>query len=357
MEYPFNKNDNDDQYARLYSNDVVAIINELLLPRYGLGQEAYENKANVKSIKPEEARIKSNLVKAGKQLRGFARTNLFKRLESSGYSFLLSISRHILRNYLFIYAIDEELEFPVGKQEGDIINEFLYNDEDIDTDSDSDVKQFIFETQNYRSRAEKYYKTLSDTREKYEWIQSGIFNEKLKDDLEADTARLLKIMELGKKWDQAKDRQLGALYELLTKKHPREKVVIFSQYADTAYYLSSMLKKRGLAGVECATGSCENPTDLAYRFSPIANKEHLGNKEYKEIRVLVSTDVLKLSNFSFYSKYYPSQYYYCNTILRFIIISVYLFIFYRAFPMIPTPLPVCFSQRPNAFPYVMHYAV
>jgi superfamily II DNA or RNA helicase len=292
VEYSFNKDDNNDQYARLYSADVVNIINELLLPRYGLGQETYENKTNLKNIRPEEEKIKNNLAKAGKQLRGFARTNLFKRLESSGYSFLLSISRHILRNYLFIYAIDENLEFPVGKQEGDIINEILYGDEDTDADTDSGIEQFIFDTEEYRKRAKKYYLTLSNTRQKYEWIRSELFNKKLKDDLEADTARLLKIMELGKTWDQAKDRQLGALYELLTQKYPQEKVVIFSQYADTAYYLSNMLKKRGLTAVECATGSCEDPTDLAYRFSPESNKEHLGKREFKEIRVLVSTDVL-----------------------------------------------------------------
>jgi len=290
VEYLFNKDDKDDQYARLYSADVVNTINELLLPRYGIGQVNYENKTNAKNIKPEEEKIKNNLAKAGKQLRGFARTNLFKRLESSGYSFLLSISRHILRNYLFIYAIDEKLEFPIGKQEGDIINEILYGDED--TDADSGIEQFVYDTEEYRKLAEKYYKTLSDTKDKYEWIRSELFNKKLKDDLEADTSRLLKIMELGKTWDQAKDRQLGALYELLTKKYPKEKVLVFSQFADTAYYLSDMLKKRGLTDVECATGSCENPTDFAYRFSPESNKSHLDKKDFNEIRVLVSTDVL-----------------------------------------------------------------
>ena len=290
VEYSFKKDDNDDQYARLYSADVVNTINELLLPRYGIGQDIYENKTNIKNIKPEEVKIKNNLAKAGKQLRGFARTNLFKRLESSGYSFLLSISRHILRNYLFIYAIDENLEFPIGKQEGDIINEILYGDED--TDADSGIEQFVYDTEEYRKLAQKYYQTLSGTKEKYEWIRSELFNNKLKDDLEADTARLLKVMELGKTWDQAKDRQLGALYELLTKKYPKEKVLIFSQFADTAYYLSDMLKKRGLADVECATGSCENPTDFAYRFSPESNRDHLKNNDFKEIRVLVSTDVL-----------------------------------------------------------------
>jgi len=41
---------------------------------------------------------------------GFCRSNLFKRLESSGHSFLLSVERHILRNFIFIHAIENGLD-------------------------------------------------------------------------------------------------------------------------------------------------------------------------------------------------------------------------------------------------------
>ncbi len=37
---------------------------------------------------------------------GFCRTNLFKRLESSGQVFIQSVERHILRNYIFLHAIE-----------------------------------------------------------------------------------------------------------------------------------------------------------------------------------------------------------------------------------------------------------
>ena len=290
VEYPFGKSDTDDQYARLYTNDVVSIINKLLLPRYGLGQVIYENKDAFKDIKPEEVKIKKNLAKAGKQLRGFARVNLFKRLESSGYSFLLSVSRHILRNYLFIYAIEKKLEFPVGKQDGDIINDILYTDED--PDSDSGIEKFVSDKEKYLSLAKDYYLTLSNNRQKYEWIRGSLFNKKLKDDLEADTAELLKILDMGKSWDQSKDRQLTALYDLVTKIYPQEKIIIFTQYADTAYYLFNAIKKRGLPDVECVTGSSDDPTSLAYRFSPESNRDHIGKKGIREIRILISTDVL-----------------------------------------------------------------
>jgi superfamily II DNA or RNA helicase len=289
VQYPFKKSDTEDQYARLYSNEVVTIINHLYLPRYSLGHKDYEDKEAIKTITGEETKIKDNLAKAGKQLRGFARTNLFKRLESSGYSFLLSISRHILRNYLFIYAIENSLEFPIGKQEGDIISDILYTDEDPESGG---VDRFITSEDEYMRLAKEYYAILSNQKQKYQWIRSALFNDAFKKNIEADTAELLKILEKGKSWDQSKDRQLNALYNLVTQKYSTEKVIVFTQYSDTAYYLYNALKQRGLQNTECATGSSENATDIAHRFSPQSNKKHMAKGEYKEIRVLIATDVL-----------------------------------------------------------------
>jgi hypothetical protein len=232
VQYPFKKSDTEDQYARLYSSEVVTIINHLHLPRYGLGHKDYEDKEAIKTMSGEEAKIKDNLAKAGRQLRGFARTNLFKRLESSGYSFLLSISRHILRNYLFIYAIENALKFPVGKQEGDIISDILYTDEDPESGG---VDRFITSEAEYMRLAKDYYVILSNQKQKYQWIRSALFNERFKKNIEADITKLLKILEKGKSWDQSKDRQLNALYNLVTQKYSNEKVIVFTQYSDTAY--------------------------------------------------------------------------------------------------------------------------
>ena len=60
---------------------------------------------------------------------GFCRTNLFKRLESSGFSFLISLARHVLRNTVFLYAIQNGLPLPIGEQEKADIDEFLEEDE------------------------------------------------------------------------------------------------------------------------------------------------------------------------------------------------------------------------------------
>ena len=96
--------DPEDQYARLYSDTVVDTIRLLHLPRYGLAN--YLKPTPDKPPTPSEAEVMRNLSRAGKRLIGFCRTNLFKRLESSGYAFLLSVRRHILRNFIFLHALE-----------------------------------------------------------------------------------------------------------------------------------------------------------------------------------------------------------------------------------------------------------
>ena len=86
---------------------------------------------------------------------------------------MLSISRHILRNYLFIYAIENDLEFPIGKQEGDIISDILYTDEDPEAGG---VEQFITSKAEYMRLSQKYYVPVRQ-KKKYEWIRNALFNE------------------------------------------------------------------------------------------------------------------------------------------------------------------------------------
>ncbi len=286
VEYDFNPEDKNDQYAQLYSQTVIDIIDSLILPRYGLGQVKYENKKSKKTLTYQELLIKENLSRAGTRLIGFARTNLFKRLESSGYSFLLSISRHIMRNYLFIYAINKKLPFPIGKQEAGIMENFIYSDNDEDNENIA----LLLKPEEYLTKAEKYYNTLKHKEHKYQWIRSELFNKSLKTNLLNDSKKLLKILELGKDWKQENDRQLNALYNLIEKKHNTEKILIFTQYSDTAFYLFEALKNRNVKKIECVTGSFENPTEAAYRFSPVSNEKEITKD--KEIRILITTDVL-----------------------------------------------------------------
>jgi len=62
---------------------------------------------------------------------GFCRTNLFKRLESGGPAFLQSIERHVLRNFIFLHAIENNLPLPIGTQGAEMLDG---NDDDRDMD-------------------------------------------------------------------------------------------------------------------------------------------------------------------------------------------------------------------------------
>ncbi|MCL6259285.1 SNF2-related protein [Aquiflexum sp. TKW24L] len=293
VEYQFDANDPSDQYAKLYADDVVQIINHLNLPRYGLGQDQYINQKPLVKPTKEELVIMSNLGRAGARLKGFARTNLFKRLESSGYSFLLSISRHILRNYIFIYAIENKLPFPIGKQDANMLDYYL-EDEDIEnTVSEIEKINLMLSEESYFNQSQKIYDLFSTTyKNRFDWISSELFSKTLKDTLLNDSRDLMKILVLGKDWSAEADRQLITLFKLISKKHGNEKVLIFTQFADTAKYITAELKKKGIKQVDCVTGENDDPTSFAYRFSPESNDKRKEVKESEEIRVLVTTDVL-----------------------------------------------------------------
>ena len=98
----------DEQYSRLFSNDVVNGINALELPRYGLGN--YVTPSPHTPPTPAEAKVLDDLSRAGKRLMGFCRTNLFKRLESSGHAFLLSVERHVFTELYLSFARPSKME-------------------------------------------------------------------------------------------------------------------------------------------------------------------------------------------------------------------------------------------------------
>lgn len=75
--FSINDKDPDDPYARLFSDDVVHAVNDLTLPRYGLGN--YQKPSPHKPPTPEEARVLANLSRAGTRLKGFCRTNPRRR--------------------------------------------------------------------------------------------------------------------------------------------------------------------------------------------------------------------------------------------------------------------------------------
>lgn len=290
VEFEFDPDNTKDIYAKLYSQNIVDSINNLDLARYGL--KNYLEKAP--SINPTEKEkiIMANLSRAGKRLMGFCRTNLFKRLESSGYSFLLSLSRHILRNYVFVYAIENKLPLPIGKNISQNLDDFL-EDSDTDDDDQNELNLILNPERYLKHAAELYNAFRSPSMERrFDWIRSDFFSNTLAKTLISDGNKIIELLKIGKDWNVVQDRKLIALYELLSKKHSTEKVLVFTQFADTAKYITKHLKEKGIKKMECVTGDNENPTGLAHRFSPVSNNKPIINQTNQDLRILISTDVL-----------------------------------------------------------------
>jgi hypothetical protein len=307
--FKIDEQNSNDQYARLYAPDVVSAINALNLPRYGLAN--YVAATPHKSPTPAEAKQLQDLSRAGKRLMGFCRTNLFKRLESSGEAFQQSIERHILRNHIFLHAIENNLPLPLGTQDSGLLDLGSY-DEDLDDenaeaelieDDDGDTPKTsqilnLRDIADFKQRAaEVYQQYATQFKKRFTWLRPDLFIKSLRKDLDDDAASLLKVLTGCGDWKPDTDAKLDALFNLLTKKHANEKVIVFTQFADTVRYLESQLRTRGLQQFAGVTGEDEDPTGYAWRFSPNSNR-HETNKTNpafrpeNELRVLVATDVL-----------------------------------------------------------------
>ncbi len=304
VSFQINDKSKDDPYARLYAQSVVDTVGNLSLPRYGLGNYV----APTPDTPPTnlEAHILDGLSRAGQRLIGFCRTNLFKRLESGGPAFIQSIERHILRNFVFLHAIESNGALPLGSQAAEYLDARTY-DEDADSaipglfddDGDDNGSQPVatslgLETEaDYRARAAEVYASYTTTfKRRFKWLRATLFVPKLKDRLLADALALLQVLKRCGQWDATKDAKLTQLYNLVATKHAGEKILVFTQFADTARYVKARLAHLGVGAIEVVTGDSPNPTDLAWRFSPVSNDKQAQIAPEKELRILVATDVL-----------------------------------------------------------------
>ncbi len=294
--FPMSIEDTNDQYAKLYEAEVVDILDDLALPRYTMLD--YIDKKACKKVTAEEQHILDNLSRAGHRTKGFCRTNLFKRLESCGFAFILSIHRLILRNYIVEYAANNGLPIPIGGSAVSIEIDDKSNSEfdeygDKDADSDINVESSkVYYEEDFRKRAKELYEEIYKNQHKrFQWLRAGVFNnESLSNDLNKDNQKLLSILKKVPAWDPVRDRKLEALVEMLTLSHEKDKVLIFTQYSDTAIYLRDELIKQGVSHIGMATGESGDVTNLVKSFSPKSNECDIPKEN--EIRVLISTDVL-----------------------------------------------------------------
>ena len=299
VKFSIDESDPNDQYAKLYSPTVVDTIRNLHLPRYGLGNYLADSPATA-----AEAKQIQDLSRAGKRLIGFCRTNLFKRLESSGTAFLQSVERHVLRNYVFLHAISNDLPLPLGTQDAEMLDS-RFTDEDADVadgplfSANGELQEATEETiasrtsSDFEKRAAGIYADYENRyRNRFKWLRSNLFLDSLENELCSDTNALLEVLRNYGAWNPAHDAKLDALHTLLTETFPDRKVLIFSQFADTVLYLEEQLKRKGVEALASVTGNSEDPTRLARRFSPNSNRRPGQGEPEQELRILAATDVL-----------------------------------------------------------------
>ena len=287
------KTEKGDQYSRLYSSEMISMMEELRLPRYGLSN--YEDKTKTADAPRNDKQLLENLSRAGQRMMGFCKSTFFKRIDSSGYSYLLTLYRHTLRNAVFIYAIENNLPLPIG-DENALPEEYL-DDDDINNIFNADdstigsigLINIPTDMKVYMEKAKEYYSVLS-LKNNVAWISSSYFKRSLKQHLRKDCDKIIEMIQLCDKWNPQTDQKLNELEKLLKEIHKDEKVLVFTQYSDTANYIYRQLQKRGFKHIDCATGSSQNPTTIVEHFSPISNEVSIPQED--QTRVLIATDVL-----------------------------------------------------------------
>jgi superfamily II DNA or RNA helicase len=223
----------------------------------------------------------------GKQNVVLIRTNFLKRFESSIYAFTRSCDRLLakLEAYTLLNAQTPEdherlkawkttnktvLENAISRQ----LEWGGPEPEGIDDDSDVLLDEALIDAEDRLDP--KIYNV------------SGIL-----DDLFQDMDNVLQLLRLAVETKTQKDDKIRKLIEML--KSPsleKEKVLIFTEFADTALYLERELNQAQISGVECITGGQTGRADYIKRFAPYYNRSNSAEQGKKEIRVLISTDVL-----------------------------------------------------------------
>lgn len=219
------------------------------------------------------------------------RTQFLKRFESSAYAFEQSCNR-LLRNLLAFAMKYGKTTGQKRRLEGwkqrhaELINYVARRQLDLfPTEEEEEEADEDFITEEMVEEVEEFVPTRFDVEE--------MFNDTISD-LE-QLGEFLKELQL---FESKHDDKLKSLVKLLKsdKVLKENKVLIFSEFAETARYLATQLRMAGIEGVaQIDSGTKGDRGDIIRRFAPYYNgssNAELAADGLVEIRVLISTDVL-----------------------------------------------------------------
>lgn len=237
-------------------DDYKLYKDQLTYARYGLWHY----------VKPDKRKISpyDKLERAGANLRGLMRVMLFKRFESSVFAFRETISRLLRIHKDFLSSLEHGI-VPAGEEAQNI----LYESDQID------------ETE--------LFDALRNLTEKYNIDDFEV--DSLMKDIRHDIDLLQNIYNIVEPISSENDAKLQILLDRL-KQPPLSdgKVLIFTQFTDTALYLYNNINPNNdRSDIDVIFSNNRSKSDIIGRFAPKANPEWTSEPE---IRILISTDVL-----------------------------------------------------------------
>ena len=224
-----------------------------------------------------------------RQAVGLIRTNFLKRFESSVVAFELSCDR-LLQKLLAFLEVHSETTAEKKKLEhwktenAETLGYArkrqleLWGEDGEDFEEEDIVPQEMLDAVEHLDREE--YDVSSMMAETYR-----------------DLDQLTHFIAEARKFEARHDDKLQKLIRLLKSKElAGQKVLIFTEFADTARYLKRELDQAGIEGVaQVDSATKANRADVIQRFAPYyngASSTGLAERGRTEIRVLLSTDVL-----------------------------------------------------------------
>jgi hypothetical protein len=224
-----------------------------------------------------------------KQVVGLIRTNFLKRFESSVVAFELSCDRLLqkLLAFLEVHSVTatERKKLEHWKTENAEILGYvrqqelaLWGEEGEESEEEDIVPQEMLDA--------------VDRLNPKEYDVSAMMTETFR-----DLEQLVHFMVEARKFEPKHDDKLQKLIRLLKAKDlSGQKVLIFTEFADTARYLRRELATAGIDGIgQVDSATKANRAEIIQRFSPYYNgatSAGLEERGREEIRVLISTDVL-----------------------------------------------------------------